>query len=858
MYRLPVLMCFAMSVLTGMSCKEKTTPEQNDTEVLHITWKWEGSEWENMSGHEASFTIKHTGHKSIDGSWELYFNTLFLALSTTVANDSFTLEHISGDLWKLYPNFQETILPGQSITIPYKSKSIFFKDVQAPHGLYIVWDQNEASATRINHYHSESLTLEEMHQHLAGSKVPVPTPEFLYEQNQHIEETQNWHIIPTPKHFHLKEGFVYLFPTFTMVAPEELKNEEMYFSHIILPLFNGNGSNSEVDQQQRVDSVVFSINKNFTTEAYSIEVKGGAILIAGGSPRGVFYGIQSLISMISPDSYLRKNDILKIPVAEIFDEPAFSYRGMHMDVARNFHEKETIKKVIDLLAFYKINTLHFHLTNDEGWRLQIPGLPELTDVGGRKGHTSDEKKHMLPYYGSGPDVLTQYYSVEDFKEILRYAHSRHIEIIPEISVPGHARAAIFAMRKRYERLLKEGRKEEAELYLLEDLADRSVYMSVQNFRENTINVCMPSVYTFFEKVLDEVIKMYREAEVPLGIIHTGGDEVPGGVWTASPICEKLFDESTKLKGVVDLHGYFIEKINEIIRSKGLRTAGWEEIAQTHTIREDKEISIPNTSLANAGFLVFVWNSVAGWGSEDVAYQLANTGFDVVVCNSSNLYFDLAYNLDPNERGHTWSGFIDTKTAWSILPYNLFHSNDSDMFGNEIDHQKIAEGKAMLSPESRERIKGLQGQLWSETIHTREQLEYYLFPRLTGLAERAWKGQPDWGDISDEEIRKSEREKEWTLFANTVGRRELPRADHIFGGFHSRIPKPGAKMEDGKLHANIAYPGLIIRFTTDGSDPDKFSQVYKGPVNVSSKTIKLRAFTPSEKAGGVSKIVLNNH
>ncbi|HMQ06986.1 MAG TPA: family 20 glycosylhydrolase [Saprospiraceae bacterium] len=823
---------------------------------VHVTWTWHETNGSEMSGHRASFRISNQSIDTIQGNWEFYFNTLFLSINSSVKNDSFHMQHISGDLWKIYPKDSLPIYPGTSIDIAYESSSLFFKNVQAPHGFYMVWNKDPETARRIQSYEIKGIDISELAINVSSSQIPIPTASYLYEKNKELEELEDWHIIPTPQVCKFANEFGLLSSNTLIVAPGLLQNESNYLNNYIQFLLNDSVTVRNSVDDAEIAVVNLTINEELASEAYEMIYSENQINISGGSPKGVFYGIQSLIALFPIEAFTRKNDQVRFRLANISDAPAFPYRGVHIDVARNFHNVGTIKKIIDLLAFYKINTLHFHLTNDEGWRLEIPGLPELTDIGAARGHSLQETDYLLPYYGTGPELKRQYYSTDDFKSILKYAHSRHIEVIPEVSVPGHARAAILAMRKRYYKYMQEGNREEAEKFLLDDLTDKSEYISVQNFRENTVNVCIPSVYRFFEVVIDAIIQMYKEAEVPLRTIHTGGDEVPDGCWTASPVCEKLFDQSPNLKGVKDLPEYFLLNIESILRERGLRLAGWEEIAEKPSHSDNSHGSfVTNNRFATSGFLVYIWNSVAGWGSEDVAYQLANAGYDVVICNSSNLYFDLAYDLHPDERGHTWSGFIDTRTAWSILPFDIFLSNDSDMFGNPIDPAQIKKGKTLLQEEAKSRIKGLQGQLWSETIYTGEQMEYYLFPRLTGLAERAWKGQPHWGDIADSKIRNKERLNEWNRFANSIGKRDLPRSDYLFNGFNGRIPRPGAQLMEGKLYANIEYPGLIIRFTTDGSTPDEWSTVYKGPIQISSKTIHLRAFTPSGRGGGIT-IVTN--
>jgi hexosaminidase len=243
-----------------------------------------------------------------------------------------------------------------------------------------------------------------------------------------------------------------------------------------------------------------------------------------------------------------------------------------VDIARNFQSKQQLLKTLDLMALYKLNVLHFHFSDDEGWRLEIPGLPELTTVGARRGHALNDENFLHPSFGSGPDIAshgTGFYSKADFIEILKYAKERHIDVIPEIETPGHARAAVASMTARYNRLLKEGQKAEAEQYLLYHPADTSKYKSVQRWYRNVIDVSLPSTYTFLEKVVDEIVLMYKEANAPLETLHFGGDEVPGGVWAGSPAVHRLMKENSSVKTISDLWYYFFGNISEMLGKKGL-------------------------------------------------------------------------------------------------------------------------------------------------------------------------------------------------------------------------------------------------------------------------------------------------
>ncbi|MFW5725405.1 MAG: beta-N-acetylhexosaminidase, partial [Bacteroidota bacterium] len=590
-----------------------------------------------------------------------------------------------------------------------------------------------------------------------------------------------------------------------------------------------------------------------TTEVYTLEVTGqGFISITGSDPAGVFYGVQSLVSLLANQPAQEAGAQFCIPVIRIEDAPRFSWRGLHVDVARNFHTAESLKKVIDIMAFYKLNTLHLHLTDDEGWRLQIEALPELTSVGAHRAHTTPGSPALHPAYGSGPVAGLEgrygsgYYSQEEFEEILRYATERHVTVIPEINMPGHARAAIMAMEARYQRLLDEGDQEAAKKFRLIDPQETSQYMSAQLYNDNVINVASESVYQFVETVVDEIIEIYARAEAPLQIIHMGGDEVPAGAWSQSPMIEEKLEQLPHIDKPANMHTYFTGRVMDILRARGLKMAGWEEVALKTTPGGSH---VPNVEFVGGDLIPFVWNNL--WGAQDLAYRLANRGFPVVLSHVTALYFDLAYNKDPLEPGLYWAGFVNTYSAWHYSPLNVFSTTLKDNMGRIIEPETEYMGMERLLPGARENILGIQGQLWSETIIGPQRLEYYLLPKLLGLAQSAWGAERTWESMAITRSRNELVRKQWNVFANTLGQRELAKLSQLFGGYHYRVPLPGATIREGILRANTEFPGLTIRFTLDGSQPHAGSTLYTEPVPIAADVVKLKAF---DSGGGESKTI----
>ena len=546
---------------------------------------------------------------------------------------------------------------------------------------------------------------------------------------------------------------------------------------------------------------------------------------------------------------------IQIPVVSVKDQPRFDYRAFMLDVGRNFQPKSEILKVLDLMALYKLNVFHFHLTEDEGWRLAIAALPELTSVGSQRGHTLDSKHFLPASHSSGPDtgrlVGSGFYTRADFIEILRYANERHIRVLPEIETPGHARAAIKSMNARYNRLMKEGKKEEAEHYLLYDLNDSSKYSSNQYWNDNIMDPALPSTYNFIQTVIDEIVSIYKEAGAPLTTIHFGGDEVPEHVWEKSPAYITLKATHPEIKNTGDLWYYFYGRVNQMVKSKGLTLAGWEEMALRKTALDGGSVYLPNPDFMPEHLQAEVWNNTLGGGNEDLAYKLANGGYKVVLTPVTNFYFDMAHYKSFDEPGYYWGAFTDIDKPFSFIPYDYYKNSIVDKEGLPLN-RNIFIGKQRLTDYGKSNILGLQSAVWGENIHSTERLEYMLLPNLLGFVERAWAKDPAWASTKDSAQSQLLYAAAYSDFINVVAKRQLPLLDYYEGGYGYRIPKPGLTVSDGSYHANIQFPGMLIRYTSDGSDPDTKSTLYQMPVKDSGKKLKFRAFDSKGRGGHISE------
>ena len=450
----------------------------------------------------------------------------------------------------------------------------------------------------------------------------------------------------------------------------------------------------------------------------TIDPKAGVSLV-GVSAAGVARGLASLRQLLPVPGQADRAVVL--PALSIRDAPRFAYRGLMLDVARNFQPKAAVLRVLDLMSRYKLNTLHFHLTDDEGWRIEIPGLPELTSVGSRRGHAARQDDRLPPAYGSGAAVDNPYgsgyYTRADYIEILQYAAARHIEVIPEIELPGHARAAVVSMAARARRLAQTA-KTDADQYLLADPQDKSVYESAQSYTDNVMNPGLPSTYAFIDHVVTEMVALHRAAAVPLRTLHVGGDELPQGAWERSPASQALMQRE-HLKSGAELWNYFYARVGALLAHHGLALAGWEEIgAHTVTIG-GQQVRTANPALSRSGYTLYVWRNTEG--AEDLADRLANAGYQVVLTPATRLYFDLAPYPSPFEPGQNWAGYVDLDTVFDYVPYD-------DTRVAPDDPQRLAHRQA-LTEAGRKHIRGLEGTLFSETVHEPTRLDYMLMPRL---------------------------------------------------------------------------------------------------------------------------------
>ena len=756
-------------------------------------------------------------------NWTIYYSQLPRGVKQEGASEV-KVEVVNGNFFKMYPTDEfASLAPGDSMRITFLCTYKLDRNSHVPEGIYWVEtvDGKEGSPLPV-----------------ALKALPLPSPESMsgypdatkiYESNLRLGGAPTLvqsDILPSVKKAVAIEGDnVVLEGKVALVFPENFAGEAKLLKEKLTGLYGlevvGNASVKIVLEE------LLDRKEAVNDEYYTINIGDNLIKISAATPHGIFNGTQTLLSMLKD-----KQTPYLLEAVSIRDYPDLAYRGQMIDIARNFTAPENLKKLVDIFASYKLNVLHFHFCDDEAWRLEIPGLEELTAVGSRRGHTTDESQCLYPCYDGGydPDAKTVgngYYSREEFIDLLKYAAERHVRIVPEIESPGHARAAIVSMKARYNKYFETDPGKATE-YMLSEPEDTSRYVSVQYYTDNVMNVALPSTYRFMEKVIQELNAMYQEAGLSLFTVHLGGDEVPRGVWMGSPKCQELMKKKGMTKAH-DLSEYFITQMADVMQKNGLKFSGWQEVALGHTEEAHQQ-------LRGQAAGVYCWNTVPG--SDEVVYQTANNGYPVILCNVGNFYMDMAYNGHPDERGLDWGGYVDESVSFSMLPFSIYRSLRVDMAGNPIDLGNAEKGKTALTEIGKKHIMGVQGQLFAETIRSFDGVEYLLFPKILGLAERGWNAHPVWENLSG--VREQQAfNQALALYYEKISKSEMPY--WAKNGINFRLPQPGLLVKDGNLYANVAIDGAEVRYTTDGSEPTAQSTLWKEPVKCGSLVVKAKTF-----------------
>ncbi|MGR5063826.1 family 20 glycosylhydrolase [Photobacterium sp. DNB22_13_2] len=368
----------------------------------------------------------------------------------------------------------------------------------------------------------------------------------------------------------------------------------------------------------RYGLIRFELDSQCSEGSYLLCVNTDHILIQASEERGFLSAVASLLQLIPLQP--NNNETFVLPCIEIQDKPRLGYRGMMLDCVRHFHSVSKVKQIINQLARLKFNVFHWHLTDDEGWRIEINAYPMLTEVGAWRGPNEvlpAQYSHLTESYGG-------FYSQQDIRDVVAYASARGITIIPEIDIPGHSRAAIKALPE-----------------LLYDAQDESQYTSVQHFNDNVLSPGLDGTYAFLCTVLDEVCELF-----PALYVHIGADEVPEGVWSQSPSCQQLMAQL----GYTDpkeLQGHLLRFAEQHLAKKGRRMLGWEEVVDGDNVSKE--------------------TVVFSWQSEKAALECIEKGHDVVLQPGQFLYLDMVQSHCIDEPGLDWAAILPLEKVYHYDP-----------------------------------------------------------------------------------------------------------------------------------------------------------------------------------------------
>lgn len=829
--------------LVAIQCQQQ---KPFDPSSLRLSWQLVANNFDGQGHFLTTLTIQNTSDSPIPASgWKIFFNLRYHSINLESRDSALRIERINGELFAIIPTLSmKPVAPGRSLTLPFSGERMIANFQDVPSGFFWVSDDSVHSATPLDppivvtDGEGESLLTTDATKFSENARI------------QDIPESELTKILPTPISYRPLPGTFTIDAQTLVVVDSSLSQVGRYLQAEVKRLtgFDLPVANLKNGKEGSQISIVRTTG---VPEKYTLSVSPKGCKIEASDEAGAFYAIQSLKQLLPPDSWAKKHATLTLPAVEVVDQPRFPYRAFMLDVARNFESKENVLRLLEVMALYKLNAFHFHFNDDEGWRLEIPGLPELTDVGAARGYPFAGNERLQPAYGSGPSEQnrfgTGYYTRADFIEILKFATERHIAVIPEIESPGHARAAIRSMESRYNRLMREGNMDEATRYLLHNFDDTSKYVGAQYFNDNVMDAAMPSTYTFIDHVIGEIQKMYHDAGAPLTMIHMGGDEVAAGAWDGSPTIQELKRKVPTLKTSADIYEYFFDQVTPMFDRYHIKMTGWEEMVMRH-LPDGKRQPITNIKYQQQALQFDAWWDISG--GEDAAYTMANAGYGTVLTCFDYFYFDLAQAPSFREPGDAWIGYLPLKKTFSFVPFGMHQVFDLDMQLRPIDPHRY-DHKPTLSALGRRNIRGLQAALWAENMTFDGYMEYQVLPRLLALSERAWSPDPTWTGRSGE-ARTEAFDQDWSSFANRVGKRELPRLDHYFGGYKYRIPNPSYQRTGGKLEVNAELPGFAIHYTVDGTEPTKSSEVYTHPIEAHGG-FRLRAFDTTGR-GGATVIV----
>ncbi len=506
--------------------------------------------------------------------------------------------------------------------------------------------------------------------------------------------TQQVAIIPQPVSLQTRAGkFIITKKTVLAARDEQDRKTAGLLNDYLQQVY---GFKLDIDKQESKNYIRFNTKKFIKApdnDAYSLTVTKDGVSIDGDTYAGTFYGMQTLIQLLPvADQSSANHQPLPIPYVSIQDYPRFSYRGMHLDVGRHFFPVSFVKKYIDYIALHKMNFFHWHLTEDQGWRIEIKKYPRLTEVGAYRNGTIIGR-----YPGTGNDNIRYggFYTQEEVKDIVQYAADRHITVVPEIEMPGHSSAAIAA----YPWL---SCFPDEETNIPAHPSEASKKMTGKKVQEtwgvfdDVFCAGKDSTFNFLQDVLDEVIPLF-----PSQYVHVGGDECPKANWKRCPQCQARMKQEG-LKDEHELQSYFIQRMEKYLNSKGKTLIGWDEILE-------------------GGLAPNAW--VMSWRGEQGGIDAAKQNHNVIMTPGSHVYLD--HSQTRNEDSVTIGGYTPVDKTYSYEPVPKELNADQAIY-----------------------VKGAQGNVWTEYMKNPSKVEYMIFPRMSALSEVLWspKEKKNWSDF----------------------------------------------------------------------------------------------------------------
>lgn len=654
--------------------------------------------------YHSRMTLKFSDELPKDG-WSLYFSHLTPVVELN--HPDFELRHVNGDLHQL--SAKRSVKAGETYELNMLSAHWSVSALDIMPNQFFALDNGETfviEATKDNidpdtgvayAAHAGAFVQQDQWRRSADDNSVLATAEAIFSENATRTsadlEAPDLPLVPRPLLVSKGEQTLSLD---SGISAEDLSSLNSPVATSWLEAY----SNSN-DAALALSIIKQGSTSGLPAEGYQLHLTQDGIEISAASDEGVVYALATLAQILKADSLTHE--------VTINDAPRFSYRGFHLDISRNFRSKEFVLDLVDQMARHKLNKLHFHLADDEGWRLAIDGLPELTEVGAHRCMDKQEDTCTLPQLGSGPNKdnhANGFYTKEDYLEILAFADARGIEVIPSLDMPGHSRSAVKAMEARYRNLMAQGKPQEANEYLVSDFNDESVYSSVQYYGDNTLNPCMESTYAFVDKVLTTLIDYHQQANIPLQRYHIGADET-AGAWGGSPICQDYIANNADLEKPEDLTGYFIERVAAMVIAKGVVPGGWS----------DGMSKVTKSKLAD--MQINVWEPLM-WNAHEHAYEFAKHSGKTILSFPDVLYFDFPYAVSPVEPGYYWA-----TRATDAYKISQFTPNTPEMVSNfwvdRMGNSWTPTSEHHASPLTP--FEGIQGQFWSESIRYDSVAEY---------------------------------------------------------------------------------------------------------------------------------------